>query len=86
MLQTKIMFYFTKSTQDDDFTQTSISPGAHEIESLDKEVKRIIIQEGHFTESTYPFEIKPSFSTLVSIIEISSNNISSQNAFTPDDS
>ena len=35
------------------------------------EIKRIIINEEHYTESNYPFTIKPNFSTLGSIIEIS---------------
>ena len=33
------------------------------------ENKRIIIDEGHYTEVDYPFTIKPIFSTLGSIIE-----------------
>ena len=34
-------------------------------------IKRIIIDEGHYTEANYPFTIKPNFSTLGSIITIS---------------
>ena len=79
-------FYFTKSVQDDNFTQISIPPGAYEIASVDKEVKRTIFPEGHSTESTYPFKLKPNFSTLGSFKAISSNIRSSQIAFTPDDS
>ena len=45
-----------------------------------------IIEEGYFTGPTHPFKIKPNFSTLGSIIEISSNINGSQIAFTPDDS
>ena len=49
----------------------TIPPGAYEIESLNNEIKRIIIDEEHYTEANYPFTIKPNFSTLGSIIEIS---------------
>ena len=63
-------FYFTKSISDDDgFVQITISPGAYELENLSDEIKRIIIDEEHYTEANYPFKIKPNFSTLGSIIE-----------------
>ena len=58
-------------TDSDDFIQINIPIGAYEIESLHDEIKRIIIDEEHFTESDYPFQIKPNFSTLGSIIELS---------------
>ena len=65
-------FYFTKSITDDDhYIMISISPGAYEIEALNDEIKRIIINDGHFNDENYPFVIKPNFSTLGSIIEIS---------------
>ena len=65
-------FYFIKSITDEDgFIKISIPPGAYEIESLNNEIKRIIIDEEHYTEVDYPFLIKPKFSTLGSIIEIS---------------
>ena len=65
-------FYFLKSITDEDgHIQIIIPPGAYELENLNKEIKRIIIDEGHYTETTYPFTIKPNFSTLGSIIEIS---------------
>ena len=35
------------------------------------EIRRIIFDEEHFTESAYPFQIKPTFSTLGSIVQIS---------------
>ena len=38
---------------------------------MNDEIKRNIIDEGPFTEAKYPFEIKPNFATLRSIIEIS---------------
>ena len=64
-------FYFTKSFTDDGFIQIVITPGAYEMESLNNEIKRIIIDEGHYTEENYPFTIKPNFSTLGSIIQLS---------------
>ena len=65
-------FYFMKTISDENgFVQITIAPGAYEMEALHKEVRRIIISEGHFTETKYPFKIKPNFSTLGSIIEIS---------------
>ena len=65
-------FHFTKSYSDEDrFIQITIPPGAYIIESLNNEIKRIVIDEEHYTESNYPFTIKPNFSTLGSIIEIS---------------
>ena len=64
-------FFFLKSISDHGHMKISIPPGAYEIESLDREIKRIVIDEGHYTEVNYPFKIKPNFSTLGSIIEIS---------------
>ena len=78
-------FYFSKSILDDNhFNHITIPQGAYEIESLNKEIKRIIIDEGYFTTSDYPFLIKPNFSTLGCIIEIS--NEESAISFSPDDS
>ena len=64
-------FYFFKSISDDDHIQISIRPGVYEIEALNNEIKRNIIDEGHYNEVEYPFYIKPDFNTLGSIIEIS---------------
>ena len=64
-------FYFFKSISDDDHIQISIRPGVYEIEALNNEIKRIIIDEEHYTEANYPFNIQPDFNTLGSIIEIS---------------
>ena len=65
-------FYFIKSITDKEgYTQITIPPGAYEIESLNNEIKRIIIDEEHYTEANYPFSIKANFSKLGSIIEIS---------------
>ena len=78
-------FYFSKSIIDDNhFNNITIPEGAYEIESLNKEIQRIIIDEGYFTTSDYPFLIKPNFSTLGCIIEISIEE--SAISFTPDDS
>ena len=78
-------FYFFKSITDDDHILITIPPGAYEIESLNNEIKRIIIvQEQHYTETNYPFNIKPNFSTLGSIIEISTQG--PVISFVPDDS
>ena len=72
MLQTQIVSSILKTITDEDgFVQINIPPGAYEIESLNDEIKRITIDEGHYTEAKYPFKIKPNFSTLGSIIEIS---------------
>ena len=48
-------FYFFKSISDADHIQISIRPGVYEIEALNNEIKRIIIDEGHYTEVEYPF-------------------------------
>ena len=57
-------FCFSKSIIDDNhFNHITIPESAYEIESLNKEIKRIIIDEGYFTTSHYPFLIKPNFST-----------------------
>ena len=78
-------FYFLKSVTDEDgYIIITIPPGAYEIQSLSNEIKRIIIDEGHYTEANYPFTIKPNFSTLGSIIEISTQG--PVFTFVPDDS
>ena len=65
-------FYFKKTITDEHgFVQTTILTGPYEIESLNDEIKRIIIDGEHYTEANYPFRIKPNFSTLGSIIAIS---------------
>ena len=78
-------FYFIKSITDEDgYIQITIPPGAYEIESLNNEIKRILIDEEHYTEALYPIKIKPSFSTLGSIIELSTQG--PVITFVPDDS
>ena len=65
-------FCFAKSiTNQDGFFQNTIPPGAYKIKLLNKEIKRIIVNKEYQTESNYLFTIKPKFSTLGSIIEIS---------------
>ena len=76
-------FYFLKLITDD-YIIITIPPGAYEIESLNNEIKRIIIDQEHYTEANYPFNIKPNFSTLGSIIEISTQG--PVITFVPDDS
>ena len=53
MLQTRIInFFFKKTISDDDgFVQITIPPGAYEIEALNSEIKRIIIDGEHYTEA-----------------------------------
>ena len=36
---------------------------------MNNEIKRIFIDEEHYTEANFPFTIKPNFSTLGSIVE-----------------
>ena len=71
-------------TDEDGYIQTTIARGSYEIESLNNEIKRIIIDAGHYTEANYPFTIKPNFSTHGSIIERSSQG--PVITFVPDDS
>ena len=71
-------------TEDNHFVHIVIPPGAYEIESLNDEIKRIIIDENHFSEGNYPFKIKPNFTTLGSIVEIIDPEAAI--SFKPDDS
>ena len=63
-------FYFKKGFNEGDFIQTTIPQGAYELEALNNEIKRVIIEEGYHSENNYQFIIKPNFSTLGSIREI----------------
>ena len=65
-----IKFYFKKSLVEEDFFQIRIPEGFFEIESLNDEIRRIIIDKGHYSEDDYPFTIRPNFTTLGSIVEI----------------
>ena len=81
----KNKFYYLKSITDEDgYIQITIPLRAYEIESLNNEIKRIIIEEEHYTESNYPFTIKPNFSRIGSIVEISTQQ--PVITFVPDDS
>ena len=65
-------FCFAKSNTDKDgFIQITIPPGAYEIKNLNNKIKRNIFDEEYFTETNYPFTIKPKFLTPGSIMEIS---------------
>ena len=65
MLQIQLIIFFIKSVTDKDgYIQLTIPPGAYELENLNNEIKRNIINEEHYTDSNYPFSIKPNFSTL----------------------
>ena len=63
-------FYFEKTLIAEDFLQIRIPERAYEIENLNNEIKRILIEKEHYTEANYPFTIKPNFSTLGSIVQI----------------
>ena len=49
-------FYFTESIDDEEPRQVTILPVANELENLEKEIKRVIIQEGHYTDETHHFK------------------------------
>ena len=58
-------FYFLKSITDKvGYVQITIPKGSYEKESLKNEIKRIIIDEDHYTEANCPYTIKLNFSTL----------------------
>ena len=42
--------FLTSITDEDDYVQKTIPPPAYEIESLNNEIKRVIIEEEHYTE------------------------------------
>ena len=70
--KTNNKLYFKKTiTNENDLIQITIPPGAYELESVNDEFKRIIIDKGYYTEDEYLFMIKPNVSTLCGIIEIS---------------
>ena len=84
-ITSKNKFFFTKSVTDKDgFIKITNPQGSYEKESLNNEIKRVIIDEEHYTEANYPFNIKPNFSTLGSIIGISTQG--PVITFTPNDS
>ena len=86
MLQAKtINSFLMKSISDEDgFVQILIPKGPYALESINDGIKRIIIEEEHYTGANYPFKIKPNFSTLGSIIETSPQGL--KKSFKFDDS
>ena len=56
-------FFFKKALIDDDFIQIRIAEGVYEIESLDEEIKRILIDKECYIVANYPFKSKPNFSS-----------------------
>ena len=62
--------YFKKSITDEAFIQFRISNGAYEVESLNTEIKRNIIDKEYYSEDDYPFIIKLNISTLGSIVQL----------------
>ena len=72
MLQIRILSFTSKKQLPEMiFLQITIPPGAYEIESLNFKIKRIFFDKSHYNENDYPCTIKPNFSTLGSIMEIS---------------
>ena len=57
-------FIFISIFEGAEYNVLTIPPGAYEMESLDKEIKRIVIKEVSFKEEDYPLKIKSNFSTL----------------------
>ena len=70
-------FYIKKQLTGEDFFQITIPPGAHEKQSLNEEVKRVIIDKGFYSGNDIPFRIKPTFSTLGSIVQIQPQGLKS---------
>ena len=54
-------FYFTVSISDDEFNLITILNGICEIESLNNQIKRNIIEEGYCTEANYPILFQTNF-------------------------
>ena len=68
--KSKNKFHFKESVTDEAFIQIKIPNGAYEIEALNIEIKRRIIDKDLYTEADFPSIIKPTFSTLGNIVEI----------------
>ena len=54
-------FYFNKWIIEEDFIQIRVPEGTYELESLNNEIRRILIDKEHYAEANYPFTIKPNF-------------------------
>ena len=65
-------FYFINPANE--IVMITIPHVTYELERLDLEIKRILIEDGHITKDFYPFSIKPNFSTLGGIIKITDPN------------
>ena len=52
-------FYFINPANET--VRITIPHGVYELERLELEIKRIIIEAGHITENFYAFSIKPNF-------------------------
>ena len=84
MLLTKTIKFFSQhSINDDDFNLFTISTENFEFEISNDDIKSIIIKEGYFTEENNAFVIKPSSSTVGSILETKPILIGSQMDFLP---
>ena len=67
----KDKFFLGETIDGYDFNVTTFPPRAFELESLNEDIERSFIEEGYFTETSYPFLLKPKFSTYGSIVGIS---------------
>ena len=78
MLQTKIMKSISQNhlLMKMVLSQYQLPQGAYEVESLNDESQRIIIDEGYFTEADYSFTIKTNFSTFSSTTQTSRRELS----------
>ena len=87
MLQTtRIKFYLTTSIDNDGFNVNAILLKLYEMQSLNNEIKRMVVKEGCFSEEVYPFVIKRNLSTLGCSTEPKPFFIGSQINVTQDDS
>ena len=68
-------FYFGTTIDEDDFRETTSSPGAYQLESLNDEIRRSNNEEDCFTEVKYPFLFNENFSALGSNIEKSPDRV-----------
>ena len=64
-----INFIFISVFESAEYNVFRITAGAYEIQSLNAEIDRIIIKQGHITEENYLFKIRPRIPTLGSVLE-----------------
>ena len=68
-------FHFPKPFRDENgFFQIPFLKNAYDLESLNNKIQGIIIEEMNYTEENYPFTITANFSTLGSIIGVSTQS------------